>query len=68
MAIHDTPATFSTDEARQIREMAADPERPLACPRCREALRLTDPIERNGATLREASCPGCHRCIMLRNG
>lgn len=65
MTVHDTPVTYSGDEAARIRALATRLETPLLCPRCGSELDLGPRIRRRERTLQEASCPTCHRCVML---
>jgi predicted nucleic acid-binding Zn ribbon protein len=43
-----TPVTFSRWEARKIREMLNTADRPAACPRCDEKLKVDGPIADRG--------------------
>ncbi len=63
----DTPATYSADEAARIREMFAQLDSRLICPRCSEQLTVSTPVTRRGSTIQEVSCPGCYRCIVVRD-
>ena len=63
----DTPATYSADEADRIRHAFAQLDVSLECPRCGGILSVGPPILRPGGTIQEVSCPGCRRCLFVRN-
>ena len=49
MAEHsNTPVTFSREEMRKIREMLKTADKPAACPRCEEKLKVDGPIADRG--------------------
>jgi len=60
-----TPATYSHEEAAQIRAMAMVGSRPI-CPRCDEDLCIGVSVMRDGDTIRQLSCPRCCRAVMVR--
>jgi hypothetical protein len=60
-----TPATYSHDEAAQIRAMVMVGSRPI-CPRCGEDLCLGPRVARDAAVIRQLSCPRCQRAVMVR--
>ena len=43
-----TPVTFSRAEVRKIREMLNTADKPAACPRCEEKLKVDGPIKGRG--------------------
>ncbi len=63
--IRMTPATFSHEEAAQIRAMAIVGARPI-CPRCHRDLRLGPAVAKEGDTIHQLSCPRCARAVMVR--
>ena len=63
---HDTPVTFSRDEATQVRRRAANPDEPLVCPRCGAALTIGNPVA--GGTIYhawEVRCEACRRSVFV---
>jgi hypothetical protein len=66
MTIRDTPTTYSTDEAAQIREVAARRTETVFCPRCKSAMDRGPRVEVHGSLMEEICCPQCQRCVMLR--
>jgi len=67
MSTHDTPATYTREEAVAIRAEALDGGSPI-CPRCNKPLILRTPVALDEVTVQEISCPMCHRCVILREG
>ncbi len=65
--VPSTPVTYSADEAGRIREMLVQPHGQLVCPRCSDDLLIGAATIRNRHTIREVFCPGCHRCLMVRD-
>ena len=68
MSLHDTPVTYSADEARSIRNKFAHGEGGLICPRCETPLQVGPYFERNRQLFSEIFCGDCNRCIMVRVG
>jgi hypothetical protein len=60
-----TPATYSREEAAQIRAMAMVGSRPI-CPRCEEDLCIGASVMRDGDAIRQLACPRCCRAVMVR--
>jgi len=60
-----TPATFSKDEAAEIRALAMVGSHPV-CPRCAEDLATGPLVTRGEGTIRQLSCPKCLRTVMVR--
>lgn len=58
-----TPVTFSKDDSEQIRQILAQPETPLLCPRCGGELRIGQPVAAGGTIepAWEIRCAECHR-------
>ncbi len=67
MSTHDTPATYTREEAAAIREEALIGGTPI-CPRCNTPLTLRTPVALDEVVVQEVSCPECHRCVILREG
>lgn len=63
--IRMTPASFSREEAAQIRAMAIVGSQPI-CPRCQRDLQLGPAVTKDGDTIRQLSCPKCARAVMAR--
>ncbi len=63
--LRETPATYSREEASQIRAMAIMGSRPI-CPRCDEDLDVGAPVVRGDDAIRQLSCPKCFRAVMVR--
>jgi hypothetical protein len=63
--LRETPATYSREEAAQIRAMAIVGSRPI-CPRCGEDLEVGSRISRGEDAIRQLSCPKCFRAVMVR--
>jgi len=63
--LRETPATYSREEASQIRAMAIMGSRPI-CPRCQEDLDVGAPVVRGDDAIRQLSCPMCFRAVMVR--
>ncbi len=66
MTKHDTPATYTSDEAHAIRVVTLAGGRPT-CPRCAELLLVATPVVLEDMTVQEVTCPSCHRCVILRD-
>ncbi len=66
MSARDTPTTYSAEEAARIKDMAGQPDASLVCPLFNTPLIRLTPTDARGAVMQEVSCPGCHRCIILR--
>lgn len=64
---HQTPVTYSKDEARQIREAVNDRTKPLVCPRCGLALGVSPPVAGGGTveTVWELRCDDCRRSLLV---
>ena len=71
MASDDTPAVFSREEAKQIREMVRTSTEPPRCPRCDEALRIgpvaLHQLRRKQYTIRALTCPVCRRLLSIKD-
>jgi hypothetical protein len=65
MSTHDTPATYTREEAVAIQEEVLEGGRPN-CPRCNKPLTLRTPVAVDAMTVQEVSCPMCHRCVIIR--
>ena len=63
--IRMTPASFSPEEAAQIRAMAIVGSRPI-CPRCQRDLHLGPAVPKKGGSIRQLSCPRCARAVIVR--
>ena len=65
MSTHDTPATFTREEAVAIHEEVLAGGSPI-CPRCDKPLTLRTPVALDVMMVQEVSCPMCHRCVIIR--
>lgn len=62
----DTPATYSRDEARQIKREVAERRQKVMCPRCDARLMFGSPITQRDKVIWQIRCPGCNRSVIIR--
>jgi DNA-directed RNA polymerase subunit RPC12/RpoP len=67
MERHDTPVTFSPDEAQKIRRTLAAADMELRCPRCGSDLVIRGPVGGGGSdrSVWEVRCPPCLRSLYI---
>jgi ribosomal protein S27E len=63
----ETPATFTHQEAREIREAMGRSLTRVDCPRCGNVLTISDRIDRGGSVGAsfEVRCEPCHRVAVV---
>ncbi len=62
----DTPATYSRDEAREIKRQVAERRQKVMCPRCHQQLMFGTPITQRDKVIWQVRCPECNRSVILR--
>ncbi len=62
----DTPATYSRDEARQIKRHVAERRQRVMCPRCNAQLMFGTPITQRNKVIWQVRCPECNRSVIIR--
>lgn len=65
----DTPVTFSHEEMGSIKSLMEQHVRPVPCPRCGDAMWVSDPIDglRDNARVFQLRCKPCHCTAVMRD-